>query len=1661
MSKDVAKPIAIASLELRPLKDNDLTQTISQWRTAALHHIGLKHGVVVSSMKNGFKPRSILTRPIEPLKPTADILTELQNEWLASNTASTTLPPSLLVFLREYNADKTVYDSLLKSYKDEEDLVKAFDILNVEAFSETRATISDSTIRRIEDTQAGKLVALNNDAIGLFLIACVPLVASNATVLQEAINYCALQVTTCKQTSAESARDFFSKLEERIADLLAICPSYQLLDFQKMDVVKNGLNASWKVWLTARTNAGTMPTTFADLVYQIQIADDVRLFSLKADVKGGDHIADNAVHDTKTDSKKKRVVLSKDKWCKFHIKIGQESKAKSHTTAECTMKKAFEDSGAKASSGKHSNDHNSSKNRSSGKDRANKTTSKSRRGDPPPLVDRHTALATEVNSDSELSDSADDEDTVCCTDQETFFGLPDTINCTDCVTTIDTEVNASISSGGSIYFDNCATGCIIKDRELLENITTSGMSTRVGGSVPGALTAHEHGELGPFGKVPLHQSFTKNILCQSRVESCGWSVVTEKQDPHKPHVTTCYRLEKDDVKLRFMRTEDGIYSLPISSFISSFPDLYSSVNNIAMTSVPTRLTLTTAQRHRADMYQEDHRGCLLHISPTKTKLLLNSGSSQGFPFTAKDVENAIYLYGKCPTCIEIKGTRPHATGAYSNHPSYPGENLAADLIFFGPLALLLTSDRLLQFLTLGRLKGKTTVSLVKSISDVVDIYSGLGHKVKSISCDMEPGIMAHRHQLMTEFGITIVAQPPAGHEKKAERSARTVKEHVHCVLKGLASRGIRLSPKFIFNVAADVIKLLNRVPNSSTAPSTPSAMLKGEILDYSKLQKTKIGDIGYFFKPYNEKSKEPERRELGLVVGHTSEYHPIVVRLPSGGREVVRDKRFVRVPDNQVNIKAVNDLLSVEDNNDYDNIMEVLQAELQADNNGQLVSTSPFAQRNFVVPPAIIDPADPTPSPGEPQDLGVQDLGVSIQQATRSPSRPAMDTSPILPPVLPPRVSRELRQIADWNSPPQAKLAPQPDRVLIPPTPVVQSARNDRPRRESAIKPIGFYKDTPIKANIHLTDQVALIDINYDETFTVNASHLNHSATCAKYGMEAHAKAGIDEIINVVGSGSCKPIKAKDVAKLQQVGSLNPLPSFMFFKGKEIIAGEKTLAVDGSSDLHSDIPEDEHDWTQVKKKLPPAAIKLKARLVGGGHRQKNVDKSIIVAPTARSITHNMLFNIAAFTGGNIKVADVPAAYLNAAYESANGKATYIRFDKICAALAIKAYPHLLDCLLKDGTMICVVDKALYGLVESAWLWYRELSGFLLSIGYSHTADLGAFEKRSNAKVYHIVTLHVDDMNAVSSNNKGGEELDHSFFEKLNAKYPGIKIQQGPVYKHLGFNITLDRKNRTVTKDQNDYTRKILKQNNIVHKEKYPCRSDLCSGEKPDVTPLGPKAHAKYRSCLQQAAYLDRPEIKFVISTLQTCANKPVHTDLADLHHLFGYLNANPDATFTYRPVDLQLRAYADASFAIHKSSRSHYGLVITLGGFNNAAIMTRSGTIKSVMRSSTEPEITAVNEVTSELLFAKDFMESIGFPQDSIPIKEDNTSCITMLQKDPRNFQTKSRHVRVKYDFFREQFKKRHLYLEYCSTHEMTADALTKPLTGKVFHKHTKAFYNA
>ncbi|XP_062539030.1 uncharacterized protein LOC134207326 [Armigeres subalbatus] len=204
---------------------------------------------------------------------------------------------------------------------------------------------------------------------------------------------------------------------------------------------------------------------------------------------------------------------------------------------------------------------------------------------------------------------------------------------------------------------------------------------------------------------------------------------------------------------------------------------------------------------------------------------------------------------------------------------------------------------------------------------------------------------------------------------------------------------------------------------------------------------------------------------------------------------------------------------------------------------------------------------------------------------------------------------------------------------------------------------------------------------------------------------------------------------------------------------------------------------------------------------------------------------------------------------------------------------------------------------------------------------------------------------------------------------------------------------------------------------------------------------------KYRSLVGGLLYLavnTRPDIAACTAILGRKVSAPCESDWTAARRVLRYLKGTKDYRLQLgRNLDEPLAGYADADWAGDMDSRrSTTGFVLSFGG---GVVSWTSRRQASVTLSSMEAEYVALSETCQETLWMRkllgDFGEAPGAPTT---LKEDNQSCLAFVRSERSN--RRSKHIDTRERFIQELCDRKEVALEYCSTDEMLADLLTKPL---------------
>ena len=471
----------------------------------------------------------------------------------------------------------------------------------------------------------------------------------------------------------------------------------------------------------------------------------------------------------------------------------------------------------------------------------------------------------------------------------------------------------------------------------------------------------------------------------------------------------------------------------------------------------------------------------------------------------------------------------------------------------------------------------------------------------------------------------------------------------------------------------------------------------------------------------------------------------------------------------------------------------------------------------------------------------------------------------------------------------------------------------------------------------------------------------------------------------------------------------------------------------------------------LKEKLLPDGSfdKLKARLVAGGHRQDTSLYDDVSSPTVNLTTLYTVLAIAAHEGHSLTAIDIKGAYLNANLKTVE---VHMKIPAYLARLFVPVYMQLKnrdvsEFLEKDGSLIVKIKKALYGLVESARLWYDHLCATLLSIGYKVSQfDRGLFHKDTDTGK-SLICLHVDDVLQSTNSTALNEEL----IQHLRATYKDINVQQGDKIFYLGLQLDVNSSQHSIGISQPGYIADLLKEFPVDRVSITPAADTLF-----DTSGDGqPEDSTAYASKLMKLSYLakrTRPDILLAVSFLAMRMKSPNHYDASKLQRIYEYLAKTQDYVFTLKPSNLRILAWVDASYAVHTDGRSHTGILIGLGG-HQGLVYFRSSVQRLVSDSSTYAELIAQHDGAHTIQWLSFLMEELGFPVsgDQVPIMyQDNRSAMQLAERGP-GVVSRSRHFQVRYFYVKELIDTNSLQLVHLPTEQMHADFMTKPNQGKLF----------
>lgn len=353
--------------------------------------------------------------------------------------------------------------------------------------------------------------------------------------------------------------------------------------------------------------------------------------------------------------------------------------------------------------------------------------------------------------------------------------------------------------------------------------------------------------------------------------------------------------------------------------------------------------------------------------------------------------------------------------------------------------------------------------------------------------------------------------------------------------------------------------------------------------------------------------------------------------------------------------------------------------------------------------------------------------------------------------------------------------------------------------------------------------------------------------------------------------------------------------------------------------------------------------------------------------------------------------------------------------------------------------VCKLQKAIYGLKQSARCWFEKFDLVLKGINFknSEVDRCLYFLDKGNIEENIYIILYVDDVVIITGNINTIKGL------KIYLKQQFEMSDLNEINIFLG--IRVKRDSEKLTLDQSSYLKSLLLQYNM-------------SLSKAVTTPFPPKLDYQALNSdefhdvpcksligsLMYAMLCTRPDICAAISILSRYQTKNNIELWRCFKRVLRYIKGSINIKLTFQRCNFKevIFGFVDADWGGDEITRkSTTGYVFK--AFDKCVITWNTRKQTSVATSSTEAEYMALYERVTEAIWLKSVLSSVNYDiVKPISIYEDNQSCMKIAQ-DPTNHK-RTKHIDIKFHFIREQTQKQIITLKYVPTVDQLADAFTK-----------------
>jgi len=347
--------------------------------------------------------------------------------------------------------------------------------------------------------------------------------------------------------------------------------------------------------------------------------------------------------------------------------------------------------------------------------------------------------------------------------------------------------------------------------------------------------------------------------------------------------------------------------------------------------------------------------------------------------------------------------------------------------------------------------------------------------------------------------------------------------------------------------------------------------------------------------------------------------------------------------------------------------------------------------------------------------------------------------------------------------------------------------------------------------------------------------------------------------------------------------------------------------------------------------------RIKARQCAVGSKQRTFEGYNKADGSSPIISTDGLLISAAIDGHenrSVLCLDIPGAFLNAD----NDEFVLMCLRGEMAEMMVKVDPSIYRKYVVTGRngvphLYVKLNKALYGLLKAALLFYKKLVGELKSMGFVLNKYDPCVANRIVNGSQQTVCWHVDDLKV----SHVDPEVNESFAKDIMKIYGNkVTINRGDIHDYLGIDFDFSHANETkismikyLHKIIETFPEEIGKPVDAPHQDwLFKIRDD------PSIQLPEEQAQQFHHTVAQLlfVAMRARPDIQTSVSFLTKRVQKPDEDDWNKLKRVLRYLKGTKHMKLSLRVDNLNTICWwVDAAYGVHMDLKGHTGMMMTLG----------------------------------------------------------------------------------------------------------------------------------